>query len=158
MLCPHRAADREGDPMRDDLFQPTIRDEQSGSGEPPWRPESILYPAFYGGPLAGATLGVLNGARLGLPRPRLLVIAAAGLAAFAGRAAVTVALSGGSGLRLVGSVAGVLVWLVVLAFQRKPFRAYTFRDVEPDSLVGPGIAAAVGCGLLEIVLLVVLVR
>jgi hypothetical protein len=45
-----------------------------------------------------------------------------------------------------------------LAFQRKPFRAYTFRDAEPASLTGPGIAAAIGGGLLEIILILVLVR
>jgi hypothetical protein len=143
--------------MQDDLFKPTIR-EQRAPETPPWRPESILYPAFFGGPLAATTLGVINGTRLGLPGRKLLVIAAAGLAAIGGRLAVTAAVDGNSGVRLAGSVAGALVWLVVLALQRKPFRAYTFRDTEPASLTGPGIAAALGCGILEVILILVLVR
>lgn len=143
--------------MQDELFQPTIT-EQPPPGEPPWRPESIMYPAFFGGPLAAATLGVINGARLRLPRPHLLVIAGAGVAALGGRIAATWAIGAGSGVRLVGSIAGALVWLVIMAVQRRPFRAYLYRDAEPASLVGPGFAAAIAGGLVEVGLILVLVR
>jgi hypothetical protein len=143
--------------MPDELFSPTIR-EQPAPGKPPWRPESILYPAFFGGPLAAATLGVLNGRRLRLPGRDLVLIAVAGLAAFGARLAVSAAVEGNSGVRLAGTVAGVLVWLVVLALQRKPFRLYTYRGGEPASLVGPGFAAFIGCGLLEAGLILGLVR
>ena len=129
-----------------------------GSGPPPWRPESILYPAFFGGPLAGATLGVLNGRRLGLARIQLLAIAAAGVVAFGARLAVSAALEENRGIRFAGTIAGVLVWLVVIAVQRRPFRAFTFGSGEPAGLVGPGFAAAIGCGLLEAVIIFGLVR
>ena len=143
--------------MPDELFSPTIR-EQSAPGKPPWRPESILYPAFFGGPLAAATLGVLNGRRLRLPGRDLILIAVAGLAGFGARLAVSGAVEGNSGVRLAGTITGVLVWLVVLAFQRKPFRLFSYRGGEPASLVGPGFAAFAGCGVLEAILIFALVR
>ena len=42
--------------MQDELFNPTIRARDT-AGKPPWRPDSIFYPAFFGGPIAAATLG-----------------------------------------------------------------------------------------------------
>ncbi|WP_250034847.1 hypothetical protein [Paractinoplanes maris] len=143
--------------MHDDLFSPTIR-EQPAPGRPPWRPESIVYPAFFGGPLAAATLGVLNGRRLALPTGHLLAIAGAGLAGFAARAVVEGFTDGNSPTRLAGTVTGLLVWLVVLSLQRRPFRVVALRGHGPARLLGPGFAAAIGCGLLEAILLVVLVR
>jgi hypothetical protein len=143
--------------MQDELFRPTIR-EQQAPGKPPWRPESILYPAVFGGPLAGAALGILNGRRLALSGRPLLAIGAAGLAGFGARLAVGAAADGNFPVRLAGLLTGALVWLVLLSFQRAPFRAYTYRGGEPASLVGPGFAAAIGFGVLEAVLILVLVR
>ncbi len=143
--------------MHDELFRPTIHDRPP-PGRPPWRPESIIYPAFFGGPLAAATLGVLNGRRLGLRTGPLLAIAGAGLAAIVARLVVTGLIDGNSGARLAGSVSGIVVWLVILAFQRRPFRGFGFSGAEPDSLIGPGFAAAIGCGLLEATVLFALVR
>ena len=99
--------------MPDELFTPTIRERPVG-GKAPWRPQSILYPAFFGGPLAAATLGVLNGRRLALPIGQVLTIGAAGLAGFAARIAITAPLEENSSVRLTGTITGVLVWLVVL--------------------------------------------
>ena len=143
--------------MHDELFSPTIGD-QPPPGKPPWRPESIVYPAFFGGPLAGALLGVLNGRRLALPAAQLLAIAGAGLAGFAVRLAVGAFADSSSAVRLSGTICGLLVWLAVLAFQRRRFRLVMLRGVTPANLIGPGIAAAVGCGLLEALLILVLVR
>ncbi len=143
--------------MPDELFTPTIRERPVG-GKAPWRPQSIFYPAFFGGPLAAATLGVLNGRRLGLPVGQLLTIGAAGLAAIAGRIAVAALLDEKSSIRLTGTIAGVLVWLVVLAFQRGPFRAFAYGDGEPAGLTGAGFAAFLGCGLLEAIVIFALVR
>jgi len=134
--------------MQDDLFTPTIR-ERPASGRPPWRPDSIMYPAFFGGPLAATALGLMNGRRLGLTAGPLTVIALAGAAAFAARLAITAAFDGRSGIRFIGAVAGVLVWLVVLGFQRRPFRAFTLGDREPASLIGPGFAALLVGALVE---------
>ena len=143
--------------MQDDLFTPTIREAQ-GTGRPPWRPESIIYPAFFGGPLAAATLGVLNGRRLALPAGMLITIAAAGLAGFAARMAISAAVDGTSPVRFAANVTGLLVWLVVMAFQRRRFRAFTYGNGEPASLVGPGFAAAIGGAVLEAVVIFGLVR
>lgn len=141
----------------DELFTPTIRERPVG-GRAPWRPQSIFYPAFFGGPLAAATLGVLNGRRLALPTGQLLTIGAAGLAVFAARVAVTGALEQNSSARLAGSIAGVLVWLAVLAFQRRPFRAFTYADGKPAGLTAAGFAAFLGCGFLEAIVIYALVR
>ncbi|MCO8270182.1 hypothetical protein M1L60_06195 [Actinoplanes sp. TRM 88003] len=143
--------------MHDDLFRPTIS-EQPPPGKPPWRPESIVYPAFFGGPLAAATLGLLNGRRLALPTTHLVAIGAAGVAGFGARIAVGALTDGNSALRLAGTVCGLLVWLVVLSLQRRPFRVATLRGREPARLIGPGFAAAIGCGLFEALVLAVLVR
>jgi hypothetical protein len=143
--------------MQDELFRPTIQDGPP-AGRSPWRPESIAYPAFFGGPLCAALLGVLNGRRLGLPGRRLVVPALAGLAGFGARCAVTALADDNSVIRLAGSVTGILVWAAVLAVERGPFRVHQLRGVEPASLVGAGFAAAVGCGLVEVALLLALVR
>jgi hypothetical protein len=141
----------------DELFTPTIRERPVG-GKAPWRPQSIFYPAFFGGPLAAATLGVLNARRLALPPGKSVIIAAAGLAAFIGRIAVTASLDENSSARLTGTITGLLVWLVVLAFQRRPFRAYAYGEGEPASLTAAGFAAFLGCGLLEAIIIFALVR
>jgi hypothetical protein len=142
--------------MQDDLFRPTIT-ARPAPGRPPWRPQSIVYPAFFAGPLAAVVLGVLNGRRLALPRWQVLAIAAAGLVGLGARLAVS-AMVDDSGLRVAGVVAGLLVWLVVLWFQRRPFRAAQFGGVRPASLIGPGLAAFFGCGFLEAALVYWLVR
>jgi len=112
-----------------------------------------VYPAFFGGPLAATVLGLLNGRRLSLTRTHLMLIAVAGIAAIAARV-VFVATTGGNSLgRLSGAVAGLLVWLVVNALQRRPFRAFLQNNGEPASLVWPGVLAAIGCGLAEAALI-----
>ncbi|MBM2622777.1 hypothetical protein JIG36_45485 [Actinoplanes sp. LDG1-06] len=143
--------------MNDELFSPTIRD-QAPPGKRPWRPESIVYPAFFGGPFAAATLGVLNGRRLALPTPQLLAIAGAGVAGFGARLVAGAFVESDSGVRLSGTVSGILVWLVVLLLQRRAFRVAMLRGVEPASLIRPGLFAAIGCGLLEGALILGLVR
>src|SRR5262245_10355050 len=106
--------------MQDELFSRTIRERESAT-KPPWRPDAIFYPAFFGGPIAAATLGLLNARRLALPRATLLAIAAAGAVAFATRLVLSATIDGSSALRLLGSVTGVLVALVVAAIERRPF-------------------------------------
>ena len=134
--------------MQDELFQPTIHDRPV-SGKPPWRPQSILYPGFFGGPLAAAVLGVVNGRRGGLPPVRVALIAAAGLIAFGARFAVSAAYDGGVIIRMSGYLAGIAVALLVLAWQRQPFRTFSYGGGDPASLVRPGLLAAVVFGLLE---------
>ena len=57
---------------------PTIH-ERPDRRRTPWRPQSILYPAFFGGALAAATLGMINSYRLRLPAMNMVVIGVAGL-------------------------------------------------------------------------------
>jgi hypothetical protein len=143
--------------LTDELFRPTIEARPAPVGRP-WRPASIVYPAFFGGPLAAVVLGLLNGRRLALGRTALLGIAAAGAAGVAGRLMLTAVVHPHSVGRLLGGLAGLLVWLSVLAAQKRPFRAYELRGGEPAGLVGPGLAAVAGCGLLEVAVLVLVVR
>ncbi|MFC7247572.1 hypothetical protein ACFQO7_34350 [Catellatospora aurea] len=142
--------------MNDDLFRPTITAAPVAAGDPPWRPSSIVYPAFLGGPLAVAVLGVLNARRLSLGVNQQLAVAAAGLAAVAARLALT-ALLGQTQARILGTVFGLLVWGVVSMTQKKAFRAYEYGNGEPASLIGAGLAAVIGCGLLENILIAVVV-
>jgi hypothetical protein len=143
--------------MTDDLFRPTIEDRATVTS-PPWRPQSILYPAFFGGPLAGTVLGLINGRRLRLATGPLLAIAGTGAAAIVARFLVTSALDGRTSARLIGSIAGVVVWGVIMLVQKRPFRVYEIGSGEPASLVAAGFAAAIGCGILEAVALYALVR
>ncbi|MFG1606544.1 hypothetical protein [Actinoplanes sp. NPDC049265] len=143
--------------MTDDLFRPTVR-ERPVSGRRPWRPESIFYASFFGGPLTAGLLGVVNGRRLGLPGSKVLLIALAAVAGF-GLWIVAALLTDANNLvRLFGSITGSLAWLVVIAFQRGPFRAYTYGDGQPASLVWPGIVSAVGLVLFQVIVIFVVAR
>lgn len=119
----------------------------------PWRPTSILYPSFFGGPLAAAVLGMLNGRRLSLPRRTLVVVGLSGVACMLVRFLLTSALHEHGLTPILGSLTGAAVWVTVLVTQRRPFQEHEQQDGATGSLVRPGIAAAVGCGLLEAMLL-----
>ncbi|QSB13550.1 hypothetical protein JQS43_18425 [Natronosporangium hydrolyticum] len=124
----------------------------------PWRPNSILYPAFFGGPLAATVLGVWNAWRLSLPGRALALVLAAGAGAILVRFGLASLLTEQQGtMLLVGGVTGVAVWVVIVTGQRGPFRAQHPANEEPASLIRPGILVAVGCGLLEAGLLGLLV-
>lgn len=142
--------------MNDDLFQPTIG-AKPVVATPPWRPDSIVYPAFFGGPLAATVLGLINGRRLALGNRQLLAVLAAGVAAIIGRIVATDLLSGQVGTRILGAAAGLVAWGAVAATQKRAFRAYALGGREPAGLIGPGFAAAIGCGLLEILVITLVV-
>lgn len=139
--------------MADDLFTPTITPTAyPETRRPPWRPGSLIYPAILGGTLAGTTLALINARRLRLPAPATLAIAGAGLVALAARVIITVTLLDGrvSGPgRLIGALCGALAWAVANLVQKGPFRSYEMRGGEPTSLVKAGIAATLGLGLIE---------
>lgn len=138
--------------MSDDLFTPTIK-APAPTATPPWRPDSIVYPAFFGGVLTATVLGLINWRRLDLGRNALLLIAGAGLACLIGRIVVVAAVGGTTVGRISGSIAGLLTWLVINHLQRRPFRAALNRGVEPSSLIWPGIGATLGLGLVEGILI-----
>ena len=144
-----------------DLFAPSLtqtrlRDLPAGSR--PWRLGSQFYVAFFGGPLAIGTIGYLNGKRLGLSQARLWAIAGVGAVGFA---AVLIAASAfvdaGSRGRALIAISGVLSYLVARELQKDGDRLYGVNrsdDEAYDSLWGPGLAAVLGCGIAQAVVLV----
>ncbi|MBO4207566.1 hypothetical protein [Micromonospora echinofusca] len=144
-------------PVPDPLLTPTIT-ATPPVGVPPWRPQSLLVPAVLGGVLAVTVLGLVNAGRLDQSRSARLALLGTGLLALGARIAVTLLLtpSVGGPARAVGAAAGVLTWLTVRGTQSRPFRAYELRGGEPARLFWPGLAAIVGFGVVEAVLLAVL--
>jgi len=135
--------------MQDELFRPTMGGRPA-TGRRPWRPSSMAYPSFIGGPLTAAVLGVVNGRRLALAPERLVAIGAAGLFGFAVQVAMSPRATDFWGLQRLGEIAGVLVWLLVRGWQRRPFRAFLLGRAEPARLTVPGLVTVAGCALLEL--------
>jgi hypothetical protein len=143
----------------DDLYEPTLGDvARSGTGARPWNLDSQGYVAFFGGPLAAATIGILNGRRLGLVRDALLAIAGIGAAGLVGAVLIQLALGGeGRAPRLVLAGTGVLCYVAIRRLQKRADRLYRMHpetdDVQPyESLWGPGLLVVVVCGLVSIAL------
>jgi hypothetical protein len=140
--------------VADDLFSPTISAPVPAAR--PWRVGSLVYPAFFGGPLAAAALGAVNGRRLGLGVLPLLGIGAAGLVGIVARMFAIAATISGS-LPVNGVIRGALglaVFAIAMLAQRRRYRAFELRGGEPASLVGPGIIAVVAAIALDLLLLV----
>ncbi|MGW4497205.1 hypothetical protein ACWENR_01095 [Micromonospora sp. NPDC004336] len=143
--------------MADDLFTPTITPAAYEARRPPWRPHSLIFPAVFGGPTAATVLALVNGHRLGLPRRANLAVLGVGLAALAARLVVTLAIFDDEAdrpARLVGALAGALVWLAASTAQKRRFRAYELRGGEPASLWLAGVGAVFLLGFAEALLLV----
>lgn len=134
--------------MSDELFTPTLQ-ERPDRRRTPWRPQSIFYPAFFGGALAAATLGIINAHRLRRPVSSMVAIGVAGLAGLVVRVLLFATMHGETGTRVVGAIVGAAVWLVVLGLQRRSFRAFEYAGHEPSRLWGAGLAAFLGCGFVE---------
>jgi hypothetical protein len=128
-------------PVNDDLFTPTVT-ARAGDLARPWRVDSLLYPAFFGGPLAGAALGLINGHRLRVGRGAMVTVGAVGLGAFAARAAILMVVGPYSGSQLVGTIAGVAVWGAIWATQRRAFRSFQLTGDDPARLFWPGLGVA----------------
>jgi hypothetical protein len=143
-----------GSLVNDDLFTPTVTARASDLRRP-WRVDSLLYPAFFGGPLAATVLGLINGRRLGLETRAIMAVAATGLVAIAGRIAVIGVFGQLTGARVVSALAGIAVWGAILVTQRSAFRGFQLTGGEPAGLLWPGLAAVVGGFLVEAILLVI---
>jgi hypothetical protein len=136
--------------VRDDLFVATIPPVRVPE-HPPWPASSTVYPAAFGGAIAGAAILIVNGARLGMSvRYRLAVVSVAAVAIVARMWLLR------SGLDLTGlygvttAAEGIAVYLAAVRAQNRAFRAYELRADSPtSSLVGPGLVAVVGGWLLE---------
>src|SRR5690349_15397087 len=70
--------------VREDLFTATIPPLRTPA-HPPWPAASTLYPAMFGGAIAGAAIALMNGARLGLHGRHRATVAGVALAALVGR-------------------------------------------------------------------------
>jgi hypothetical protein len=116
--------------------------------------ESLYYPAFFGGALTAMVLGLANGRRLSLRPLPMAMIAVAGAVAFAARIIATDMIASTTFDRFIGALAGSAVWGVVLATQRRSYRQFLMRGIEPASLWGPGLAAAIGLGTAEALIVV----
>jgi hypothetical protein len=144
--------------MADELLRPTITANVDLSVRP-WRLMSQAYVAFFGGVLAVTLIAFLNARRLGVDAARQRQILAVGVVALVVSAAVVVFLTddeASSGLRIATRVVAVLCCLVQLRIQRPMDRAFQLRGTDYKSLWGPGIAAVIGLGIVELVLLAVL--
>ena len=139
--------------MNDDLFTPTVTDKASDLARP-WRVDSLLFPGFFGGPLAATVLGVINGRRLGVGTRAQAAVVATGLLAIVGRLVVITAVGEFTGVRVVIALAGVTVWGAILLTQRRAFRGFQLTGGEPARLLWPGLAAAIGGFVVEALLLV----
>jgi hypothetical protein len=139
--------------VNDDLFTPTVT-ARAGDLRRPWRVDTLLYPAFFGGPLAATVLGLINGRRLGIETRAIMAVAATGVVAIVGRIAVIGAFGDYTGSRVVSALAGVLVWGMILVTQRRAFRAFQLTGGEPAGLLWPGLAAAIGGFVVEALLLI----
>lgn len=142
--------------MDESLLRPTIPADSAPAGADggtngkvrrPWNPDSLAYPAVFGGALAATVLGLVNSRRLGLGARAMIAIAGIGALAIAGRvlAFAFLDLTGHS----LGALSGVAVWGVTLLVQKPAYRAFLYRQQEPASLLGPGLVAAIVCGLVE---------
>jgi|SRR5215207_3532430 len=140
--------------MPDELLRPTIGAGVDMSARP-WRLVSQTYVAFFGGVIAATVIAFLNSRRLGVPSDRrrlILVVGAIGLVL----AAVVITLLAdetSSGIRVAIRLVAVLACLAQLRIQQPMDRAFQLRGSEYGSLWGPGIAAVIGLGLLEALLL-----
>lgn len=152
----HRADDND-----DDLFAPAlagVTGELAAAGSRPWRLGSQLYVGFFGGALAATAIAWLNAERLGLkPRDRWPIVAAGALGLVVTVAAA--AIYGSSAtmtLRLFLNAGGIGTAAAQRRTQSAADRRYGFRHGEEgyDSLWGPGFAAVIGLGLLELFILI----
>ncbi|HEU5109070.1 MAG TPA: hypothetical protein VFT95_11025, partial [Micromonosporaceae bacterium] len=116
----------------------------------PWNPRSIVYAAFFGGPLAATVLGVLNVRRLAAGPAAAAAILAAGVAAIGARFGIAATMGERPGAQIARGLCGVAVWGVVMLVQKRPFRVWSLaHERDHASLLWPGLAAAIGCGVLE---------
>jgi hypothetical protein len=144
--------------MPDELLRPTI-----GAGVDlsvrPWRLMSQTYVAFFGGVISATVIAFLNARRLGVaPDKRRLILLVGGIGLLL--AAVVISLlttdsTTSAGIRVAIRVVAVATCLVQLRIQRPMDRAFQLRAGEYGSLWGPGIAAVIGGGLIEAILLAI---
>jgi len=122
---------------------------------------SIGFLTFFGGVVAGTVISVLNAGRLGASPRRRWLIAGVGVVGLAVTVPLVIVLyddgEGRGAYRLAARVVAMLVYLVQARVLGPLDRAFQLRDGEYASLWLPGLAAVVGLGVTEAVVLAVLV-
>jgi hypothetical protein len=144
--------------MPDELLRPTIGADVDLSVRP-WRLMPQAYVAFFGGVIATTVIAFLNARRLGVVASKRRLILALGAVGLVVAAVVLTFLtddtSTSSGIRVAIRVVAVATCLAQLRIQQPMDRAFQLRSSEYASLWGPGIAAVIGGGLVEVVLLAI---
>lgn len=137
----------------DDLFVPSVQQVPRPT-EPPYRTGSMIYPAFFGGPLALLPFAVRNARRLGLTDTQRRLLLLAVLGSLAAALAVAVVLDSRDASprapRLSLQVAGLVAFLLVSRVMRGPERRLELRGIEFDRFgFWRGLAAVVVLGLVQ---------
>lgn len=152
----------------DDLLAPTLGNEQqppAKSKNKPWQPQSMFYVAFFGGALAYAVIAIINGRRIGLSKSYInliVLLCFVGLVASFFMHSVFPVIDSNFvfhrenrlAIKFGDRVIGVVLSLICASFINEANRIYQYRyNTGYESLVGPGIAATVGLGSLQLVLI-----
>ncbi|MEM7111988.1 MAG: hypothetical protein AAF614_06115 [Chloroflexota bacterium] len=155
---------KDPNPSReDDLFAPSLTEYTSKTAvltQPPWRLDSLLWVAFFGGATAIAVLMWLNGKRLKLQpkiQQRVLFLGIAGVlvtliaAMILGAASVPgVWKPAESGWRVVSRVISMLAYLGMRQQQSPGDRLFRFAQGDKyDSLWRAGLISVFGLGTLQ---------
>ncbi|ADB32433.1 hypothetical protein Kfla_3373 [Kribbella flavida DSM 17836] len=138
--------------MPDELLRPTITAGVDLSVRP-WRLLPQAYVAFFGGVIAVTVIAFFNARRLGIDAAKRRLILLTGAVSLAASAVLVTLLTqddGSSGLRVATRIVAVACCLVQLKLQQPMDRAFQLRGADYASLWGPGIAAVIGCGILEV--------
>ena len=139
-----------------DLLQPSLQEETPVATwlPAPFRLYSLLYVAFFGGPLAAAAIGVLQARRLRQSPHRLGRVVALGMVAALGVGLTAVLLDNVAAFdavetdllfRRANNLWGLLTWMALSRMLTGPDRRYTVRHLElqepRSSLWVPGLLA-----------------
>lgn len=144
----------------DDLLRPTIGATPPGAREKPWRVQSQLWVAFFGGILPVTAIALVNAHRLGMDSRKRWLMAAAGLVALGilfvfwmrlpfAADFVTYA-RGGRNIRIIGRVIAMALFLLLAWFQKRAEAHHlVFASGEYASLWTAGIGATLALGILQ---------
>jgi hypothetical protein len=144
----------------DDLLRPTISAEPLEPRKKPWRVQSQLWVAFFGGILAVTVIAIINARRLGIERQKRWLMATAGLIAlgilfalwmrqpladdFMAYARAT------RNFRFLGRFIAVALFLLLAWFQKRADAHHlVFATGDYASLWAAGVGASIGLGTLQ---------
>lgn len=148
----------------DELLRPTLTAEDDAVGfDRPWAPWSLVFAAFFCGPVGGGALFVWNTFRLGLRRelkPTALSFAALAVVFAVGAAAYLATVAGAAvddrGIRLARHAVTVLLAILFARRQQQRFDMFEMSsDAGSAHLLGWGVLAFFVGRLFDSLLLVI---